>query len=157
MSPRCCRRPATADATLAEGWSRYRTLIASLWVGDVERVIASLTVRHTALGPPEASDGITHPRTIVAETIRYLTNQKERMRYADYRRAGLPITTSHIESTIKLMNRRVKGTEKFWSKPGAEAIVQLRADHVSNPHTIEEFIARRATCQTGIRTYNLAA
>jgi hypothetical protein len=150
-------RAATADTTLAEGWSRYQTLIASLWAGDVATVIATLTTRHAALGPPEASDGVTHPRSIVAETIRYLTNQAERMRYAEYRQAGLPITTSHIESTIKLMNRRVKGTEKFWSKSGAEAIVQLRADHVSNPQALEEFVARRANCQTGIRTHALAA
>lgn len=150
-------RAATADATIAEGWSRYQTLIASLWAGDVQTVIAMLTVRHAALGPPEASDGVTHPRTIVAETIRYLTNQKDRMRYAEYRRAGLPITTSHIESTIKQMNRRVKGTEKFWSKSGAEAIVQLRADHLSNANALNDFIARRAAYQTGIRTYTLAA
>lgn len=150
-------RAATADATLADGWSRYQMLIASLWAGDVATVIATLTVRHTALGPPEASDGVIHPRTIVAETIRYLTNQAERMRYADYRRAGLPITTSHIESTIKRMNRRVKGTEKFWSKSGAEAIVQLRADQLSNAQALDDFVARRAACQTGIRTHTLAA
>jgi hypothetical protein len=150
-------RAATADTTLAEGWSRYQTLIASLWAGDVKAVIATLTVRHTALGPPEASDGVTHPRSIIAETIRYLTNQAERMRYAEYRQAGLPITTSHIESTIKLMNRRVKGTEKFWSNTGAEAIVQLRADMLSNANALNDFITRRAARQTGIRTYTLAA
>jgi hypothetical protein len=27
-----------------------------------------------------------------------------------------------------MINRRVKGSEKFWSEPGAEAILQLRAD-----------------------------
>ena len=100
---------------------------------------------------------MTHPRSFVAETIRDLTNQKDRMRYAEYRQAGLPITTSHIESTIKLMNRRVKGTEKFWSKSGAEAIVQLRADYLSNANAHHDFIARRAACQNGIRTYTLAA
>jgi hypothetical protein len=32
-----------------------------------------------------------------------------------------------VESTVKLFNRRVKGSEKFWGKTGAEAILQLRA------------------------------
>ena len=34
--------------------------------------------------------------------------------------------TSAVESVIKMINRRVKGSEKFWSEPGAEAILQLR-------------------------------
>ena len=32
---------------------------------------------------------------------------------------------------IKLYNRRVKGTEKFWSEEGAEAILQLRSDYLN--------------------------
>ncbi len=31
-----------------------------------------------------------------------------------YRRQVLPLTSSHIESAIKQINARVKGTEKFW-------------------------------------------
>ena len=30
-----------------------------------------------------------------------------------YRRQGLPLTSSHIESAIKQINARMKGTEKF--------------------------------------------
>ena len=48
------------------------------------------------------------------------------MKYDEYRRLGLPITSSHVESTVKPFNRRVKGTEKFWSEEGAEALLQLR-------------------------------
>ena len=40
------------------------------------------------------------------------------MQYDAYRREGLPITSSHMESTVKRFNRRVKGTEKFWSEEG---------------------------------------
>ena len=36
-----------------------------------------------------------------------------------------------MESTVKLFNRRVKGSEKFWGVPGAEAILQLRAAFLS--------------------------
>ncbi len=38
------------------------------------------------------------------------------MRYDEYRRQGLPFTSCHIESTIKQINRRVKGSENFWSE-----------------------------------------
>ena len=38
------------------------------------------------------------------------------------------MTTAWMESLIKEMNYRVKGTEMFWNDPdGAEAILQVRA------------------------------
>ena len=49
------------------------------------------------------------------------------MKYPEYRRAGLPVSSSMIESLIKEINFRVKGTEKFWNRPeGAEQILQVR-------------------------------
>ena len=37
------------------------------------------------------------------------------------------MTTATVESLIKEVNYRVKGTEKFWDNPeGAEAILQVR-------------------------------
>jgi hypothetical protein len=53
------------------------------------------------------------------------------MQHDEYRRQGLPIMTSAVESVIKMINRRVKGSERFWSEPGAEVILQLREDHLS--------------------------
>jgi hypothetical protein len=41
---------------------------------------------------------------------------------------GLPITSRHIESTIKQINRREKGTAEFWSEGGADSLLQLSAD-----------------------------
>jgi hypothetical protein len=35
------------------------------------------------------------------------------MNYPEYRRLGLPITSSLMESTIKQLSQRVNGTEKF--------------------------------------------
>jgi hypothetical protein len=66
--------------------------------------------------------------------LTYLQNHQDKMDYASYRRDGLPITSSHVESTVKLIGRRVKGTEKFWSEEGAEA----RA-YASNVHYINAF------------------
>jgi len=46
----------------------------------------------------------------------------------EYRRLGLPVTTAWMESLVKELNYRVKGTEMFWNDPeGAEAILQVRA------------------------------
>ena len=83
----------------------------------------------------------------------YLRNNAPRMVYPDYRKAGLPTTSSHMESTVKLFNRRVKGTEKFWSEEGAEAILQLRADFLSETDPLEQFWKDRQARATGRRSY----
>lgn len=142
---------AMAGGSFAEGWPRFAASLLALWSGDVEAVIAALEARQTVLGEPLDSDAETSPRTKLAEAVGYFRNQKNRMRYAEYRRSGLPITSSHVESTIKQMNRRVKGTEKFWSEPGSEAILQLRADLLSETNPLEEFWTRRSEQSTGER------
>jgi hypothetical protein len=79
------------------------------------------------------------------------------MRYPEYRRLGLPITSSYVESAVKQFNQRVKGTEKFWTEDGAEALLQLRADHLSDGEPMIAFWQRRQEKETGQRTYTMAA
>ena len=88
--------------------------------------------------------------------MRYLKNHQQRMRYDESRRLGSPITTSHVESTVKQFNRRVKGTEKFWSEEGAEALLQLRADYLSETEPMEKFWKDREAKATGRRCYRRA-
>jgi hypothetical protein len=79
------------------------------------------------------------------------------MNYPEYRRLGLPLTSSHIESTIKQINRRVKGTEKFWSQPTSEVVLQLRADYLSDSAPLDAFWLRHQASQTGSNAYNQAS
>jgi hypothetical protein len=140
-----------------EGWRDYETWIRAVWQGEVALVIAALAQRQQALGLPGTDDGETSPRHVVAEALTYLQNQQGRMRYPDYRRQGLPITSSHIESTIKQINQRVKGTEKFWSSRGSEAVLQLRADGLSDAQPLKTFWQTRQSSETGQRRYRAAA
>jgi hypothetical protein len=78
------------------------------------------------------------------------------MQYDKYRRLGLPITTSAVESTIKQINRRVKASEKFWSNAGAEAVLQLRADYLSETQPMDRFWVERQAHATGQREYRKA-
>jgi len=142
---------AMVAGTPAEGWSRYATWIGRLWSGDAESAIQGMAEFQTTVGMPEATDEETHPRRKLADALGYLRNQQGRMKYAEYRRAGLPITTSHVESTIKQINRRVKGTEKFWSEGGAEAILQLRAEVLSETRPLEAYWIDRCRKTTGER------
>jgi hypothetical protein len=72
------------------------------------------------------------PREIVRRSVAYLRNNQQRTNDPEYRRQGLPVTSALMESFVKEMNWRVKGTEMFWNNPsGAEAILALRAASLS--------------------------
>ena len=68
----------------------------------------------TRIGKPPAEASPTDPRERIDRALTYYEYHRSRMNYPEYRRLGLPLTSSHIESTIKQINRRVKGSEKFW-------------------------------------------
>ncbi len=71
------------------------------------------------------------------------------MDYPAYRREGLPLTSSHIESTIKQINARIKGSEKFWKQDCGEALLQLRAESLSDSQPLDEFWHAWRDQQTG--------
>jgi hypothetical protein len=148
---------AFAGRSSAEGWPVYCRWIQAVWSGEVQTVIVELRERLAALGPPPADAPASDPRKIVATTLGYLETHQQRMDYARYRRLGLPIMSSYVESTVKQINFRVKGTEKFWSERGAEAILQLRADYLSETRPLDAFWQRRQCEATGQRSYRRAA
>jgi hypothetical protein len=147
---------ATVGRSLAEAWEEYCQWAQWLWEGATSSLIAAVQQRAQTLGPPAEGDGETSPRKIVADALQYLKNQESRMKYAEYRKLGLPITSSHIESTIKQINRRLKGTEKFWDQ-GAEPILQLAADHISETLDLDRFWTRRPLSLHPMRCYHTAA
>lgn len=132
---------AMAGREANEGWSSYRDWAQWLWAGEVAKVIAALEARQEKLGVPEKNETGT-PRAQVASSLGYLTNQRERMKYDEYRKEGLPLTSSPIESTVKQINRRIKGTEKFWSE-GADPMLHLVADRLSQTNASAKFWERR--------------
>lgn len=70
---------------------------------------------------------------------------KQKVRTVDeYRRAGLPMTTAWMESLVKEINYRVKGTEMFWNNPGgAEAILQVRAAALCDDDRLAQHLETR--------------
>jgi hypothetical protein len=144
---------AMAGRRFAAGWACYQQWIRWLWQGRVAEVLAALEVRQAELGLPEEDEPETSPRRVVEQTLTYLRNHQDKMHYDAYRRQGLPITSSHVESVVKQINHRVKGTEKFWSEDGSEAVLQLRADYLSDGEPLEAFWQRRQEAATGQRRY----
>lgn len=146
---------AMTGRAASDGWRDYVAWAQQAWEGATDKLIDAVQARSQRLGPPPAGDE-TSPAAIVARTLGYLNNQRSRMNYAQYRRLGLPITSSHIESTIKQINRRVKGTEKFWHR-GAEPILQLAADHLSETNALARFWKLRPARLLPYRCYQTAA
>jgi hypothetical protein len=120
----------------------------------VERVIAALQLRQQAVGPPPSDTPTTVPSAIIAASLGYLQNHRAKMDYAAYRKAGLPITSAYVESTVKQVARRMKGTEKFWSR-GAEPMLTLVADHLSDTPCYNKFRQTRHHRRTGTRSGRL--
>jgi hypothetical protein len=134
-------------ANVPERWQLYVNWMTQCWQGCVSDVIADMEARlaqqepHTGTGKLSATD----PREVLRRTIGYLGNNQKRMDYVAYRTQGLPVTSSMVESLIKEVNSRVKGTEKFWDNPeGAEAILQLRAAVLSDDDRLRTYIEDRA-------------
>ncbi len=144
---------AMAGRSRDAGAPVYHRWITWAWQGQVSQVIVELAQRAAELGSPPADASDTDPRKVVAGTLTYLTNQQSRMNYSSYRQAGLPVTSSHIESAVKQIGRRVKGSEKFWTEAGAEALLQLRADQLSDTRPLDGFWRRQIENATGTKPY----
>lgn len=147
---------AMAGVSAAEGWAAYRQWAQWLWRGEVDRLLEQLRARQQQVGLPAHDDAETSPAQRVADALRYLANQRPRMNYPEYRRRGLPITSSHVESTIKRINRRMKGTEKFWDA-GAEPLLHLVADQLSPPTHRDRYWTERPQRLSCLRCYQHAA
>jgi hypothetical protein len=124
-------------------WSLYEQWLRWAWSGQVKPLLAGLQAQCERLGPPPPKTSDDDPRRIVSLTLEYVKSNADRMDYATYRQAGLPITSTAVESLIKQFNKRVKGTEQFWIKGGAEAILQSRAAYLSDDDRVEQFHEHR--------------
>jgi len=91
--------------------------VAELDRGDVEAILERL---QKLLKPGRDGDPIR-------QLISYFDNNRERMRYADFRRRGLFVGSGTVEAGCKtLIGQRLKLSGMRWTVRGAEAIIALR-------------------------------
>jgi hypothetical protein len=139
---------AKAAAGGTEGaWVLFEAWAEACWKGRVEQVIEELRlhqeIQASLVGHSAEALADDDPRTIIARELGYLEHNRQRMDYPRYRRLGLPWTTSHVESAVKIFNRRVKGSEKFWGEAGAETVLQLRAAYLSEDGRLDRHMKER--------------
>lgn len=132
----------------ARRWSRYLAWLGACWQGRAGEVIAELRAWQGRVGKPPPGEELQEydPRRLLAEALSYLGNNRQRMDYPRYRREGLPITSSLVESLVGEFNSRVKGPQKFWNRAdagGAESILQVRAAVLSEDNRLSRHFAAR--------------
>jgi hypothetical protein len=126
---------AAASAAWGRGtgaaWAAYQRWLRQAWSGESGRLLRGLREQKERLGAPPPGCPEDDPRRVVSEAVGYVENNRARMGYPRYRKLGLPTSSAPVESTIKRLNRRLKGTEKFWGKGGGEALLTIRAAYLS--------------------------
>jgi hypothetical protein len=125
-----------------EAWTLYEGWLRLAWSGRVTDLLAGLRSGCAKLGPATPGCPESDPRQVAADALRYVENNRSRMDYPRYRRLGLPISSASVESVMKQVNRRLKGTEKFWLEGGAEAMLQVRAAYLSEDGRSERYWSR---------------
>lgn len=112
-------------------WERYERWLRWAWGGERALLLSALTRASDRAGEPPRNAAESDPRRVLAGARTYVINNLDKMDYPRYRKLGLPTSSAPVESQIKQFNRRVKGTEKFWTEEGAEAVLQVRAAYLS--------------------------
>lgn len=132
----------------AMAWSRYLRWCQQTWQSQVDKVLSEISdwLQSRGVDPEatklECSDKATE---VLVKTYRYLKNNRERMDYVRYRKNGMPITSATMESLIKQIHLRVKGTEMYWNdaRRGGESILRLRAAYLCDDNRLQHYLANR--------------
>lgn len=144
-------RAISRDEAAAE--KQYDAWAEKIWQGRVEEVIDELIAYGAKLGVPPPDARSDDPREVIRVSRVFYENHVGRMDYPAYRRQGFPLTSSLMESTVKQVSRRVKGTEKFWSSTGGEAILRLRGEYLCDDQPMANYWDDRPRHASGTRAY----
>ena len=89
---------------------------------------------------PPRSDALA---TSIERLVSYLRHNQSRIDYQTYRQQGLMIGSGVVESSNRrIITVRLKQSGMFWSKVGAEAVMNLRACYLSSSTRWQDFLAR---------------
>lgn len=118
----CLHREGSPEAAawVAEQETRMLSGKAGLVIGGLRHRLTKGLIRGAAR------------QKMVETVINYLVNNRARIRYDEYLKAGFPIGSGAVESACKqLIVTRLEGTGMRWSVPGAQAMLDLRAIHLN--------------------------
>lgn len=108
--------------TRLEHWVKGRQ--DRLWFGHAQTVAADIEVL--------TQHNLAQAKELHSEAG-YFRHNARRMRYQEFHEEGYPIGSGTVESGCKqLVGMRMKGPGMRWSRPGAENMLALRTEYLSN-------------------------
>lgn len=123
---------ASRLTTLGEALFGGGTREAASWAAKMRKVLKKpngvFRVLHSAAALAARRQLSKSRRKDYQRAYNYLRDRSSHLRYADYRRQGLPIGSGVTEAACKtLFTQRLKLSGMRWSKPGAQTILNLRS------------------------------
>jgi hypothetical protein len=113
-----------------------------LWNGHLNPLISEIVRLSRRAGAPPKGAPETDRKRILATNVHYFKTNRDGMDYPTFRKKGWPIGSGIVESVIKQLGQRVKGTEKHWNLSGAEATLQVMAHLLSEDGAWDDFWKR---------------
>lgn len=96
------------------------------WVTSMRRHLKSGNVQRVLAEATELCKGRRSKR--VRSLLGYFVKHGHRMRYAEFRKHGIPLGSGAVESCVRrTLNLRLKGNGIFWLKETAEGLMHMRA------------------------------
>jgi hypothetical protein len=97
----------------------------ALWLGQVHSVVEAIEALTQGLSSEVQEE--------VQTEAGYFRNNARRMQYQELREEGYPLGSGTVESGCKnLVTKRMKGPGMRWSRSGAQNMLALRAEYLSN-------------------------
>jgi hypothetical protein len=122
--------------------------LAQSWRGRAREMLLEQSVSFVLRALLKAlRDGEAMDREALLKEIRYLYGHRHRMSYSRIKQQGLPVGSGIMESSIKqLSTHRLRQAGMKWTKPGADAMLRVRA--ASKSGSLIGTIHRRRTSLT---------
>ena len=110
----------TGDPRNMKGWYRSELLRDD---GAIDRIFRNLREKAKTLAGHKHK---AETRNAVSAALRYIRKRKEKMRYAQFYKANLPIGSGATESTCWQMQQRVKKPAQSWEPDGLRGVLAMR-------------------------------
>jgi hypothetical protein len=122
----CFRKERSKKLKNTAQWLKKRMLS-----GDIDGVVEFLKKKFT--GIPKKGPGNKGRRERLEKTIDYLDKNKDRLQYAELKKAGLPIGSGVVEGTIRnLLRQRLDCSGMRWGLDRSEHVLHLRCVFLNN-------------------------
>jgi hypothetical protein len=158
-------KAAYGPASSGNGVKWLNARLDELWAGEAEKLIAALERKAKQFGPrrpdsvvdptgprPERgeksgeplAEGETNlpPLVVLWRAFDYFDDNRERIRYDEFRKRGLPLASSQVESAIGQTNERVKAAKKSWFLDHADEMLALRTQALSEDGRWDDYFGK---------------